>query len=76
MTAVVAKAGHRPGQGRHVRRYRPQSGAGRTSLGMTTVWLNADSDWARQGPEFPVASAGHIDHETVDLTDFLNSIGI
>jgi putative hydrolase of the HAD superfamily len=45
-------------------------------LGMTTVWLNTESDWERQGPEFPVASALHIDHETRDLTLFLNSIRI
>ncbi len=46
------------------------------ALGMTTVWLNTDSAWARQGPEFPVASAGHIDHETGDLTHFLGAIRI
>ena len=46
------------------------------ALGMTTVWLQTDHAWARQGPEFPVASAGHIHHETGDLTVFLNSIGI
>ena len=46
------------------------------ALGMTTVWLKTDQAWAHQGPEFPVASAGHIDHETADLTVFLNSIGI
>jgi putative hydrolase of the HAD superfamily len=46
------------------------------AMGMTTVWLKTDSAWAGQGPEFPVASAGHIDHETADLTVFLNSIGI
>jgi len=45
-------------------------------LGMTTVWLDGQSDWARQGPEFPVASKAHIDHETRDLCSFLNSIGI
>ena len=46
------------------------------ALGMTTVWLNTDAAWARQGPEFPVASAQHIDHETKDHTHFLNSIRI
>ena len=46
------------------------------ALGLTTVWLNTGQAWAKQGPEFPVASAGHIDHETADLTVFLNSIGI
>ena len=45
-------------------------------LGMTTVWLDGQSDWARQGPEFPVASKAHIDHETRDLCSFLNSLGI
>ncbi len=46
------------------------------ALRMTTVWLNAQSDWAQQGPEFPVASAQHIDHETKDLTRFLGNIRI
>lgn len=46
------------------------------ALGMTTVWLNTDAVWGRQGSEFPVASALHIDHETGDLTQFLNRIRI
>ena len=29
-------------------------------MGMTTVWLDCQSDWSRQGPEFPVASRGDI----------------
>ena len=45
-------------------------------LGMTTVWLDCQSDWSRQGPEFPVASAAHIDHEIRELGPFLNTIGI
>jgi putative hydrolase of the HAD superfamily len=45
-------------------------------LGMTTVWLNCQSDWSRQGPDFPVASSEHIDHEIRDLSPFLNRIGI
>jgi putative hydrolase of the HAD superfamily len=45
-------------------------------LGMTTVWLDCQSDWSRQGPEFPVASSVHIDHETRELGLFLNNIGI
>lgn len=45
-------------------------------MGMTTVWLNCQSDWSRQGPDFPVASSEHIDHEIRDLTKFLNGIGI
>lgn len=44
-------------------------------MGMTTVWLNCQSEWSRQGPDFPVASALHIDHEIRDLTNFLNAIG-
>ena len=46
------------------------------ALGMTTVWLNTDAVWGHQGPEFQVASAGHIDHETEDLIQFLNRIRI
>ncbi len=45
-------------------------------LGMTTVWLDCQSEWSRQGPEFPVASTAHIDHETRELVSFLSSIGI
>ena len=45
-------------------------------LGMTTVWLDCQSEWSRQGPEFPVASAAHIDHETQELVSFLGNIGI
>ena len=45
-------------------------------LGMTTIWLDCQSDWSRQGPEFPVASTAHIDHETRDLVPFLSNIGI
>ena len=45
-------------------------------MGMTTVWLDCQNDWSRQGPEFPVASDTHIDHETRELGLFLNSIGI
>jgi putative hydrolase of the HAD superfamily len=45
-------------------------------LGMTTVWLNTGAIWDKQGPEFPLAASGHIDHETTDLTSFLNRIRI
>jgi putative hydrolase of the HAD superfamily len=45
-------------------------------MGMTTVWLNCQSEWSRQGPDFPVASGEHIDHEIRNLGDFLNKIGI
>ena len=71
--SVIAKAGILPGQAAMfddiARNLVPAH-----ALGMTTVWLKTDSAWAHQGPEFPVASAGHIDHETADLTIFLNSI--
>ncbi len=46
------------------------------ALGMTTVWLNNGSAWSKQGPEFPVAQSHHIDHETDDLADFLQTIRI
>ena len=45
-------------------------------LGMTTVWLNNRSAWEKQGPEFPVASALHIDHEINDLARFLGTLRI
>ncbi len=45
------------------------------ALGMTTVWLKTDSPWGRQGPLMDVAE-GDIDHETDDLTEFLNHIRI
>jgi putative hydrolase of the HAD superfamily len=46
------------------------------ALGMTTVWLNTSADWDRQGPEFPVASAPHIDHEIKDLARFLGTLEV
>ena len=46
------------------------------ALGMTTVWLNNNNVWEKQGPEFPVASARHIDHEINDLARFLGSLEI
>jgi putative hydrolase of the HAD superfamily len=46
------------------------------AMGMTTVWLNNNTIWERQGPEFPVASALHIDHEINDLARFLGSLEI
>jgi putative hydrolase of the HAD superfamily len=46
------------------------------ALGMTTVWLNTSAAWDRQGPEFPIASALHIDHEINDLTRFLGTLRI
>lgn len=46
------------------------------ALGMTTVWLRSDSEFARQGPEIPVASNEVVDHETSNLADFLYHIRI
>jgi putative hydrolase of the HAD superfamily len=46
------------------------------ALGMTTVWLNSNSEFARQGPEIPVAPNEVVDHETTNLADFLHSIRI
>jgi putative hydrolase of the HAD superfamily len=43
------------------------------ALGMTTVWLKNDSPWATQGPHSDVAP-GDIDHETDNLTQFLQDI--
>jgi putative hydrolase of the HAD superfamily len=45
------------------------------ALGMTTVWLKTDSPWGKHGPLMDVAE-GDIDHETDNLTRFLNSIRI
>jgi putative hydrolase of the HAD superfamily len=45
------------------------------AMGMTTVWLKTDSPWGKQGPLMDVAE-GDIDHQTDDLTQFLNSIRI
>ncbi|MGH6828539.1 MAG: pyrimidine 5'-nucleotidase [Rhizomicrobium sp.] len=45
-------------------------------MGMTTVWLNCQNEWSRQGPDFPVASHHHIDHEIRDLRIFLETVGI
>lgn len=45
------------------------------ALGMTTVWLKTQSQWGKHGPLMDVVP-GDIDHETDDLTGFLNSIRI
>ena len=45
------------------------------ALGMTTVWLKTDSPWGEHGPLLDVAE-GDIDHETGNLTDFLQTIRI
>ena len=56
------------------------------ALGMTTVWLKNLQDFSPQAgvlaghqtgsAEIPLAAPSHIDHETADLTVFLNSIRI
>jgi putative hydrolase of the HAD superfamily len=45
------------------------------ALGMTTIWLKNSSPWGKQGPMMEVA-AGDIDHQTDNLTQFLDSIRI
>lgn len=45
------------------------------AMGMTTVWLKTDAPWGNHGPLMDV-SAGDIDHETENLTQFLQSIRI
>jgi len=45
------------------------------ALGMTTVWLKTDAPWGRHGPLMDVAP-GDIEHETDNLTQFLNTIRI
>jgi putative hydrolase of the HAD superfamily len=45
------------------------------ALGMTTVWLKTDSPWGKHGPMMDVAPSD-IDHETDNLTQFLQSIRI
>jgi putative hydrolase of the HAD superfamily len=44
-------------------------------LGMTTIWLKSDAPWGKHGPLMDVAP-GDIDHETDNLTQFLQSIRI
>lgn len=39
------------------------------ALGMTTVWVRTDSDWAREG-----SVGDHIHHVIDDLTDWLNTV--
>jgi putative hydrolase of the HAD superfamily len=48
------------------------------ALGMTTVWLKTAQDWSAQAQsgQIPLAGPEEIDHETGDLTGFLNSIRI
>jgi putative hydrolase of the HAD superfamily len=45
------------------------------ALGMTTIWLKNSAPWGKQGPAMDIA-AGDIDHQTDDLTQFLDSIRI
>jgi putative hydrolase of the HAD superfamily len=46
------------------------------ALGMTTVWLNTDAPWSKDGPDFPVESRAAIDHETGNLVSFLHSLRV
>ncbi len=46
------------------------------ALGMTTIWLRTGGDYGPHGGEISLAEQRHIDHETADLTAFLNGIGI
>ena len=39
------------------------------ALGMTTVWLDTDVDWARYGSEH-----GHVHHRTVDIATWLKDV--
>jgi putative hydrolase of the HAD superfamily len=43
--------------------------------GMTTVWLKTDAPWGKHGPLMDVKD-GDLDHQTEDLTQFLQSIRI
>jgi putative hydrolase of the HAD superfamily len=45
-------------------------------LGCTTVWLRNNTEWSKQGPEHPQVSSAHIDYETADLGEFLQTIRI
>lgn len=45
------------------------------AFGMTTIWLKSDAPWGKHGPLMDVA-ASDIDHETENLTQFLQSIRI
>lgn len=45
------------------------------ALGMTTVWLETDAPWGKQGPLVDIAP-GDIDHTTDNLAQFLHSIRI
>jgi putative hydrolase of the HAD superfamily len=45
-------------------------------LGMTTVWVDGGAAWGKDGPDFPVETRRHIDHETTDLISFLHSIRV
>lgn len=45
------------------------------ALGMTTVWLKTDAPWGKHGPLMDVKD-GDIDHQTENLTRFLQSIRI
>ena len=72
--SIVAAAGLNPGQSAMFDDIARNLVPAR-ALGMTTVWLQSDAPWAKQGPAMDVA-AGDIDHRTENLTEFLQSIRI
>jgi putative hydrolase of the HAD superfamily len=71
--AVLARAGARPPQCAMfddiARNLVPAH-----ELGLTTVWLQNESAWSKQGPDFPVVAPRHLDYETTDLCGFLETI--
>ena len=72
--SVVAAAGLDPGQSAMFDDIARNLVPAR-AMGMTTVWLQSDAPWAKQGPAMDVAAAD-IDHRTENLTEFLQSIRI
>jgi putative hydrolase of the HAD superfamily len=45
-------------------------------LGMTTIWINNTEHWGEKDPGFSSVAREHIDFETKDLADFLQSIKV
>ncbi|HEY6578103.1 MAG TPA: pyrimidine 5'-nucleotidase [Rhizomicrobium sp.] len=46
------------------------------ALGFTTVWLQNQSPWSKEGPGRPAVAPEHLDYETTDLCGFLQTIRI
>jgi putative hydrolase of the HAD superfamily len=53
----------------------PHNLAPARALGMTTIWLKSDTPWGKHTAQMDVAPGG-IDHQTDDLTRFLQNIRI